>query len=104
MPIKLDFNKFDFVVINTCYGGFGISKEAALDIGYLKVDLSNDSLRTNQKLIKLLLQKGSSYCSDSFSHLELVKIDKKINWEISEYDGLEEIVVYPKVEHIEIPQ
>ena len=84
------------VVINGCFGGFGVSKEVYEMMG-LEWDgygyaFNND--RTNKELIKCIEKIGTGKASGRFSSLEIVKIpDNATDWEISNHDGAEEIIV-----------
>lgn len=85
------------IVINKCYGGFGIS-EAGLRL----LNLKNywDVERTDERLIELV-ESGvdvNGFCAE----LEVVEIpDEATDWELDEYDGLESItyVVDGKLYH-----
>jgi len=102
--MKLDYKNFDYIIINICYGGFGVSDKALKDLGIsTEIFLDSEKLRTNKELIELLIKKGSEYCSNRFAKLALVKIPKGTPWEISDYDGIESLVMYLKVEEVEIP-
>ena len=75
------------IVINGCYGGFGLSKEAVAELG------RSNCGRQDVKLIELIETKGSEYCSGSFAALEVVSIpDESTDWEIIEYDGAEYVL------------
>jgi hypothetical protein len=92
------------VVINGCYGGFGLSKEAYefLNIGYREstgfchpdnFDIRVDSkdFRSSENLIKCvesLGEKANGRCAS----LEIIEIpDDVTDWYIDEYDGMETI-------------
>lgn len=90
------------IVINTCYGGFGISDEALADLGVEEDRAYDGGFRTNEALVALIEEKGSDYCSDEFALLKVVEIPDEItDWEISEYDGIEEVlaVINGKIHH-----
>jgi hypothetical protein len=102
------------IVINGCYGGFGISREAVLlgrkisgnpkwggatikgdtyndtgkicdyDYGYVDVE------RNDEILIKIVEQLGEKANGNSVE-LRIVEIPNEIEWEIDEYDGIESI-------------
>lgn len=85
------------IVINTCYGGFGLSDEALADLGIEDYRLYDRGFRTNEALVALIEEKGSDYCSDRLSSLKVVKIpDEATDWEIPEYDGAEEVLAVIK--------
>lgn len=82
------------IVVNRCFGGFSLSKEAYEflglewdDYGY---DYNDDDKRTDEKLIKCVEALGEK-ANGRFSRLEVVEIPDDIEWEISDYDGIETI-------------
>lgn len=78
------------IVINTCYGGFSITNEAAKLLGY-KDGYAWDIDRTNPNLVKLV--EAGAPVGGAFSKLEVVEIpDEATDWAINEYDGLEEVI------------
>jgi hypothetical protein len=85
------------VVINRCFGGFSVSKEIYEMMG-LEWDgygyaFNND--RTNEELIKCIEKIGTEKSSEEhrFASLEVVEIpDNATDWEISNYDGAEEVI------------
>ena len=81
------------IVINDCYGGFGLSKKA-LDL-YIKLAGIDDSdfydrdiPRDDPYLIKIVREMGSS-ASGSYANLKIVEIPADVDWIIQEYDGAE---------------
>lgn len=81
------------VVINRCFGGFGLSKEAVKDLGCKSSwDYnSEDMRRTAPELIALIEKKGSEYCSGDYAELKVVEIPDDVDWYINDYDGVETI-------------
>lgn len=79
------------VVINRCYGGYGLS-EAALD--YLGLDHKDkyayENDRTNPKLVECVEKLGPA-ASATYSALHVVKIPDDVKWTITEYDGIEQV-------------
>lgn len=78
------------IVINTCYGGFSVSEEAAkffnLDSVYSDIDRQDPALIEKVK-------ENPKWVSGSFADLKVVDIpDEATDWVIDEYDGLERIV------------
>jgi hypothetical protein len=78
------------VVINTCYGGFCLSKKAYEELG-IKWDsygfkYSED--RTNPELIRVVKKLGKD-ADGECAELKIVKIPNDIEWFIEEYDGNE---------------
>lgn len=80
------------IVINVCYGGFGLSDEAS-DFFAKKLEWVNDfDLRTNPLFIQKV-EENSQWVSSYYSKLRVVEIPNEVtDWTIDEYDGLERIV------------
>jgi hypothetical protein len=79
------------VVINTCYGGFGLSDEAQDLLERIKGEKTTphwDIQRDDEDLVKVVETLG--YRSNGgFSDLAIAEIPDDVEWEIKEYDGLE---------------
>lgn len=80
------------VVINNCYGGFGLSSEAEK---YLKEEIERigsvyDLERDNPKLVEAVETLGKKV-NTRFSDLIVVEIPDCLSWEIEEYDGVESL-------------
>jgi len=76
------------IVLNKCYGGFGLDDELAEK--YKLDEWSVD--RTDEKLIELVEKYGED-AGGSHSELEIVEIpDEATDWEIDEYDGFESVI------------
>lgn len=86
------------IVVNKCYGGFGLSDWAIEQLGvksYYDID------RTDSRLIELV-KNFPAKVGNAFSALGVVTIpDESTDWEISNYDGLETViyVVDGKIHH-----
>ncbi len=83
------------VVINTCFGGFGLSVEAAAlyceRSGANPKDFyDRDVKRDNPLLVAIVEELGERANGDS-GELCIVNIPDGVAWEIEEYDGLEHI-------------
>lgn len=74
------------VVINRCYGGFGLSEKAMkfLGVGSEWPDIA----RNDPKLVECVEKLGEG-ANGTYAELKVVEIPDDINWEIGEYDGLE---------------
>lgn len=98
------------VVLNKCYGGFSISELAAQMMaangseqaqkelsqrgcwhGYGYVDGMDGYDRTDPLLVEAVEALGED-ASGSLARLRVVEIPDGIEWEISEYDGIETIL------------
>lgn len=80
------------IVINSCYGGFGLSKAAYAFLG-IKWDgygYKFDDERANPELVKCVETLGDK-ANGSCANLKVVEIPDGIEWEIDEYDGYEHI-------------
>jgi hypothetical protein len=89
------------VVINNCYGGFGLSDEACKFLG-VEYAFAIEDDRTNEKLIEAVEKFGDAV-NGSCSDLKIVDIpDEATDWELQEYDGIESIicVVDGKINHL----
>ena len=81
------------IVLNKCYGGFGLSKQAE---EYLIENYDFEEVyayeidRTHEGLVKAVKELGSK-ANGRFSELKIVEIPDNIEWEISEYDGIETV-------------
>ena len=82
------------VLINNCYGGFGLSKVAMsryvneTGIQPSMYDWKID--RTDPTLIAIVEEMGKASWGE-YAELKVVEIPDGIEWEISEYDGMEHI-------------
>ena len=81
------------IVINTCYGGFGLSKEALAlfnERSGTVVTYDIEIKRDNPILVEIVEQLGES-ANTRFSQLKVVEIPDDVEWGIEEYDGDEYI-------------
>ena len=103
------------IVINDCYGGFGISDKAIEEYAKIKgIELDRRDSKWNDNgydyyyagtdkmfmacfierddpvLIKIVTELGES-ANDWASYLKIVEIPDDVDWQIEEYDGLEHI-------------
>jgi len=81
------------VVINDCYGGFGLSEEAfdkykemagIDDPNFLYYEISRD----DNYLVKIVKDMGD-LANGPCSKLKIVEIPADVDWIIQEYDGIE---------------
>ncbi len=101
------------VVLNDCYGGFGLSKDAVsmlndkygLDIdsdyGYVDndvfgiVDDNMDAYRMDKRLISVVEELGVEEASGRFAQLRIVDVPDEVvdvyGWHIDDYDGCESV-------------
>lgn len=76
------------IVLNKCYGGFGLDDELAEQYGIDKWSVD----RADAKLVELVEKYGED-AGDSYTELEIVEIpEEATDWEIDEYDGFESVI------------
>ena len=82
-----------YIVINDCYGGFGLSDEAKVlykdmagitDSDWYDRDIDRD----DPYLVKIVRDLGSA-AGGGYAKLKIVEIPGDVEWQISEYDGVE---------------
>ena len=89
------------IVINRCFGGFGLSQEALielqkrndkfvylLDDGILHLN-TEDVERDNPNLVEGVEKLGSLRASSDYAKLKIVEIPDDVDYTIAEYDGIE---------------
>ena len=80
------------IVINKCFGGFGLSEKAREILG---IDNSFDEYqidRNDPKLIEVVETLGDE-ANGNYARLRVVNIpDDATDWEIDEYDGAEKVL------------
>ena len=90
------------IILNKCYGGFGISNEALHLAGITDADeWEYDDLRINPEVIKAVETLGKD-ANDRYSNLVVIEIpDTATDWEVEEYDGYETMIyiVDGKIHH-----
>lgn len=78
------------VIINNCFGGFGIRKDIVTNFGYNAFDCYSDALRTDPRIITMV--ESGEEVGAPYSNLIVATIpDDVTDWWIEEYDGLEEL-------------
>ena len=79
------------IVINACYGGFGLSKEAlALFNERSGTVFTNDiQIKRNDPILVEIVEQLGEAANTRFSELQVVEIPDDVEWEIEEYDGNE---------------
>lgn len=88
------------VVINRCYGGFGLSEEGveyycrlkeANGFSYATARAINiyGIDRNDPYLVRTVEELGWETASDGYAKLKVVEIPDDVDWEIENYDGME---------------
>lgn len=80
------------IVINKCYGGFGLSEKAYEYLG-LEWDgygyaYSDEEKRDDPKLIECIEALGDK-ANGRWARLGIVEIPDDVEWQIDDYDGVE---------------
>jgi hypothetical protein len=73
------------IVVNSCWGGFGLSDEAIRSYGEKYPENRNDP-----KLISVVEKLGEKV-NDAFAALRIVEIPNKAHYIINDYDGMETV-------------
>lgn len=81
------------IVINTCFGGFGLSRAAK---AWLNEKAGEDvdlySLpRDSELLVRCVELFGSAAASGDYAKLKVVEVPDGVKWYIEEYDGREHV-------------
>jgi hypothetical protein len=83
------------VVINDCYGGFGLS-DAALNEYKSRKGITDENFwyydipRDCPVLVAMIEEQGTAV-NGGFADLKIVEIPEDVNWYIEEYDGMEHV-------------
>lgn len=82
------------IVINKCYGGFGLSEAGLQEYktrkGITEDIYSGDVERDDPILVQVVEEMGNESWGD-FAKLKIVEIPDDVDWQIDEYDGIESI-------------
>ena len=79
------------IVINNCYGGFGLSQagiDRYLELGGILPEYIQDINRDCPTLVQVVEELGSQ-ANDRHSILKIVEIPDDVKWIVEEYDGKE---------------
>jgi len=83
------------IVINTCYGGFGLSEESLEDYKKRK-NITDENFyhwdipRDCPDLVAMV-EEGGTDVDGIYSELKVVNVPDDVNWFIHEYDGMEHV-------------
>lgn len=83
------------IVINTCFGGFGLSNKAEVMYKTAKGIADDDFYyweipRDDATLVQIVEQLGPE-AEGMYSELKVVEIPLGVEWHVHEYDGLEHV-------------
>jgi hypothetical protein len=81
------------IVINKCYGGFGLSEEA-MDLylerkGMQGEKLHDSEIRRDDPVLVEVVEELGILASGKYAEIEVVDIPDDVDWYIEEYDGNE---------------
>lgn len=83
------------VVINRCFGGFGLSRQAFDHYCDLTDqdprEVGTWDIKRDDPMLVHVVELFGAKANDSYSELKVVEIPDNVVWHISDYDGMEEI-------------
>ena len=81
------------IVINKCYGGFGLSQEAFIELQKLDSEANPFYDRNNRDSLKLIevVEKLGSRANGDHAELKVIEIPDDVEYTIEEYDGVERV-------------
>jgi hypothetical protein len=78
------------IVINRCFGGFGLSAEASsLYESRTGKDVYEFEIPRDDPILVGVVEELGEAASGNFSQLKVVEVPEDVNWYVEEYDGLE---------------
>jgi hypothetical protein len=82
------------VVINVCYGGFGLSEDVMSrynDLTSKNVEYRWEIERDDPVLIQVIEEVGLESAGSAYAELKIVEVPDGVKWHIYEYDGMEHV-------------
>ena len=77
------------IIINKCYGGYGLSNKALNSLG---IEYEGDIERTDPRLVEIV-EADAEKASGKFAKLKVVEIpDEATDYSVDEYDGFESVI------------
>ena len=82
------------IVINKCYGGFGLSHKALSKYTELKgvcnpADFWEGEISRNDPILVQVVEEFGNAANGSYTELKVVEIPDGVEWVVEEYDGQE---------------
>lgn len=79
------------IIINTCYGGFGLSKEALALFNERSgtVNTYESDIKRNDPILVEIVEQLGEAADGGHAELKVVEIPDDVQWQIGEYDGNE---------------
>ena len=79
------------LVINVCYGGYGLSEEAEALLG--GEEEAYEYERNDERLIEVVEELGTERASGDYAELKVVELpENTTDYYINKYDGLESVL------------
>jgi len=83
------------IVINTCFGGFGLSEESLEDYKKRK-NITDENfyhwdIPRDCPVLVEMVEEGGTDVDGIYSELKVVDVPDDVNWFIHEYDGMEHV-------------
>jgi hypothetical protein len=77
------------IVINACYGGFGLSKEALALFNERSgtVVAYEDKIKRDDPILVEIVEQLGEAADGGFAELKVVEIPDDVQWQIQEYNG-----------------
>ena len=83
------------IVINSCFGGFGLSQGALEKYKELKgIDdprFHEDLISRDDPTLVQIVEEMGEAADGAYAELEIVEIPDDVRWQIKEYDGAEHV-------------
>ena len=83
------------IVINTCFGGFGLSEESLEEYksrkGITDENFFERIIPRDCPVLVAMVEEGGTDVDGIYSELKVVEIPENVNWYIEEYDGMEHV-------------
>jgi hypothetical protein len=85
------------IVINRCYGGFGLSNQAAKryrELAWIPEEelfWTYDIPRDSKILLQVIAELGVVKASGPHAELKVIEVPDGVKWHIADYDGMEHI-------------
>lgn len=81
------------IIINDCYGGFGLSERALLEYkqlaGITDAEFYDRDIPRNDPYLIQIIQRLGMAANGPHANLKIVEIPGNVDWQIEEYDGNE---------------
>jgi hypothetical protein len=90
------------VVINHCYGGFGISEKAKRILLEILGEDGFNEMERHDPIFVALVEKMGEAASSSFAKLGVEEIADGLDYDVDEYDGYESLSEYISVTEEEL--